>query len=148
MRTIAKILLACLVASVIFFACLRLLPHQLQTAIPPRTQTGAQKEDPELVIIDCVHHEPEGRFWVSYGYGPGVQVFGYPSKGGVYVLNPCFGVELDFLRLDRFNNTERPSKSDPNWQAKEEAHCNRSQLPFSFSLSFLCLFIPIYFLHV
>ncbi|RHZ44748.1 hypothetical protein CDV55_100713 [Aspergillus turcosus] len=78
-----------------------------------------------MEVIDCVQHEPEGRFWVSYGSGPGVMVLGYPSKGGVYILRSCFNVELDFLGLDRFNNTERPSKSDPDWQAKEEAHCNR-----------------------
>jgi hypothetical protein len=87
--------------------------------------------------IDCVQHEPEGRFWVAYGSGPGVNVFGYPSKGGVYVLRNCFGVELDFLGLDRFNDTERPSKLDPDWQAKEDAHCDQSQLPFSFPL--LCM---------
>ncbi|KAJ6096928.1 hypothetical protein N7486_007674 [Penicillium sp. IBT 16267x] len=75
--------------------------------------------------IDCVQHDPEGRFWLAYGSGPGVMVFGYPSKGGVYVLRNCFGVELDFLGLDRFNNTERPSKLDPDWQAKEDAHCDR-----------------------
>ncbi|OJJ73305.1 hypothetical protein ASPBRDRAFT_121978 [Aspergillus brasiliensis CBS 101740] len=75
--------------------------------------------------IDCVHTEPEPRFWVQYASGPGAAVRGFPSKGGFYVLRQCVGVELDFLGLDRFKNTERPSKSDPDWQAKEEAHCDR-----------------------
>ncbi|CAK46245.1 hypothetical protein CBS115989_5280 [Aspergillus niger] len=74
--------------------------------------------------IDCVHTEPEPRFWAKYASGPGVAVYGFPSKGGFYVLHECVGVELDFLGLDRFGNTERPSKSDPDWQAKEEAHCD------------------------
>ncbi|KAJ5921467.1 hypothetical protein N7466_009793 [Penicillium verhagenii] len=74
--------------------------------------------------IDCVDDEPEGRFWLSYGSGFGAKVFGYPSKGGVYILRVGFGIELDFLGLDRFNNTERPSKLDPDWQAKEDAHCD------------------------
>ncbi|GLB01628.1 hypothetical protein AtubIFM57258_000037 [Aspergillus tubingensis] len=75
--------------------------------------------------IDCVHTEPEPRFWAEYGLGPGVAVYGFPSRGGFYVLRECVGVELDFLGIDRFGNTERPSKSDPDWQAKEEAHCDR-----------------------
>ncbi|GAA5232297.1 hypothetical protein GCM10025794_33830 [Massilia kyonggiensis] len=37
--------------------------------------------------IDCVQHEPEDRVWVGYGSGPGVKVFGNPSKGDVYVLD-------------------------------------------------------------
>lgn len=91
--------------------------------------------------------EPEGRLWLGYGSGPGVMVLGYPSKGGVYVLRNCFGIELDFLGLDRFNNTERPSKLDPDWQAKEDAHCDRSQLPFSFPLT-LFIYIYIFLFHV
>ncbi|KAJ6014733.1 hypothetical protein N7540_009324 [Penicillium herquei] len=126
MRTIAKILFPCLVIPVIFLACWQFLPHQLQTTIQARTQTLAQEQQPQMVRIDCAQHDdPEGRFWLSYGSGPELLVFGYPSKGGVYILHTCFGVELDFLGLDRFNNTERPSKLDPNWQAKEDAHCDR-----------------------
>jgi hypothetical protein len=145
MRTIAKILFPCLVTSVIVLMCWQLLPQQLQTTIQARTQTQAQEQQPEMERIDCVRHEPEGRVWVGYGSGPGVKVFGYPSKGGVYVLDNCFGVELDFLGLDRFNNTERPSKLDPDWQAKEDAHCDRSQLPISFSLTFLFFIFFLFF---
>ncbi|GFF32844.1 hypothetical protein IFM46972_03696 [Aspergillus udagawae] len=105
--------------------CWQLLPQQFQTTIQARTQTQAQEQQPEIERIDCVQHEPEDRFWVAYGSGPGVKVLGYPSKGGIYVLRDCFGVELDFLGLDRFNDTERPSTLDPDWQAKEDAHCDR-----------------------
>jgi hypothetical protein len=97
MQTIAKILFPCLFTSFIVLACWQLLPHQLQTTIQARTQTQAQEQQPEMERIDCVQHEPEGRVWVGYGSGPGVKVFGYPSKCGVYVLDNCFGVELDFL---------------------------------------------------
>jgi hypothetical protein len=135
MRTITKILLPCLVTSVIVLMCWQLLPQQLQTTIEAQTQSQGQEQQPEM------QHEPECRFWVAYGSGPGVKVSGYPSKGGVYVLRNCFGVELDFLGLDRFNDTERPSKLDPDWKAKVDAHCDRSQLPFSFSLTFFFLFI-------
>ncbi|KAG2012349.1 hypothetical protein GB937_007178, partial [Aspergillus fischeri] len=64
-------------------------------------------------IMLTTTHDPEGRFWVAYGSGPGVNMFGYPSKGGDYVLRNYFSIELDFLRLDRFNDTERTSKLDP-----------------------------------
>jgi hypothetical protein len=98
MRTIAKILFPCLVTSVIVLACWQLLPRQLQTTIQARTQTQAQQEQqPEMERIDCVRHGPEGRVWIGYGSGPGVKAFGYPSKRSVYVLDNCFGVELDFL---------------------------------------------------
>jgi hypothetical protein len=54
----------------------------------------------------------------SFGAGPGTSVYGWPSKGGLYVLASCDGVELDFLQLDRFNVTSR--SQDP---AEEDAHC-------------------------
>lgn len=54
----------------------------------------------------------------SFGAGPGTLVFGWPSKGGLYVLRGCGGVELDFLQLDRFNVTIRSQNP-----AEEDAHC-------------------------
>ncbi|PYI10661.1 hypothetical protein BO78DRAFT_270354, partial [Aspergillus sclerotiicarbonarius CBS 121057] len=76
--------------------------------------------------IDCVPGPPpERNSWASFGYGPGATVYGYPSKGGRYELDHCFGIELDFLGLDRFNTTPHPPKSDPEWQVKEDAHCAR-----------------------
>lgn len=79
------------------------------------------------MIIDCANHDPEPLFWIYFSCSPGVAVFGYPSKGGVYILTGCFGVELDYLGLSWFENTERPSASDPDRQGKEDAHCERCQ---------------------
>ncbi|KAL6859304.1 hypothetical protein J3F83DRAFT_749680 [Trichoderma novae-zelandiae] len=63
---------------------------------------------------------------VEFARGPGGFVRGWPSKGGLYALGPCLGVELEFLGLDRFHNTPRPSISDPTAAAEEEeTHCNK-----------------------
>jgi hypothetical protein len=35
-------------------------------------------------------------------------VYGWPAKGGLYVLEDCVGLELDFLGLDRFEDKMRP----------------------------------------
>lgn len=67
------------------------------------------------------------QFWAYYGSGPGVTVTGWPSQGGIYKLEVCSRVELEFLGLDLYNNTLRPSESDPEWQNKENAHCDRSK---------------------
>lgn len=78
--------------------------------------------------VDCVHHcRPERRFRFRYGYGPGVDVYGWPSKGGVYVLHDCLGVELDFLGYDRFDLPR--DLVEP--QAEEDEHCDRSEFPGS-----------------
>lgn len=50
-------------------------------------------------------------------------VYGWPSKGGVYTLHDCLGVEFEFLGFDRFN----PPKLRAGSQAEEDAHCDRSQ---------------------
>lgn len=57
---------------------------------------------------------------VSFGYGAGASVRGWPSKGGFYTLYPCFAVELDFLGLEHFQEANRT-----NDKAEEEAHCKR-----------------------
>ncbi|KAJ5605717.1 hypothetical protein N7510_008498 [Penicillium lagena] len=71
------------------------------------------------------HFTDEPQFWARYGSGPGVAVTGWPSQGGIYTLQVCSRVELEFLELDLFNNTLRPSASNPEWQNKENAHCDR-----------------------
>lgn len=55
----------------------------------------------------------EPQFWAYYGSGPGVAVTGWPSQGGIYKLEVCSRVELEFLELDLFSNTLPPSISDP-----------------------------------
>ncbi|KAJ5904309.1 hypothetical protein N7504_006692 [Penicillium tannophilum] len=67
----------------------------------------------------------EPQFWTYYSSGPGVTVKGWPSQGGIYTLDVSSRVEIEFLALDPFNNTRRPTNSDPNWQQKENAHCDR-----------------------
>ncbi|GIJ98257.1 hypothetical protein Aspvir_000373 [Aspergillus viridinutans] len=65
---------------------------------------------------NCPPQSQIGR--TSFGAGPGTSVYGWPSKGGLYVLQSYDGVELGFLQLDRFNSTIR--SQDP---AEEDAHC-------------------------
>ncbi|EYE97936.1 uncharacterized protein EURHEDRAFT_449211, partial [Aspergillus ruber CBS 135680] len=51
-------------------------------------------------------------------------------------LNFCFAIELDFLGLSRFENTERPSTSNSYKYHKEDEHCARSQFAsFTFFLT-------------
>jgi hypothetical protein len=118
------ILLPCLIASAVFVLLTLLLPQLRPTATEPAIATTnnlwATKEDSAGPL-------PSSRFRVEFASGPGVTVLGWPSKGGIYVLSPCFGVELDFLELDRFHNTERPSKSNADSKSDEEAHCDRSE---------------------
>lgn len=64
------------------------------------------------------------RFRARFLRGPGAAVEGLPAIGGIYTLDGATGVELDFLELDRFRNTERlpgAARGSP----EEEAHCDR-----------------------
>ena len=45
---------------------------------------------------------------VQFGSKPGVTVYGWPAKGGLYVLRHCTGLELDFLGLSRFEDQVWP----------------------------------------
>lgn len=49
-------------------------------------------------------------------------VRGFPSTGGIYLLDSADPVELDFLALDRFHETPRSSSDDP---AAEDRFCQR-----------------------
>lgn len=101
------------------------------TQFPP---TGPQDDLPERLQVvgsdwttpqDCFQRDPQ--FWLSYGSGPGVVVTGWPSQGGVYILDASSRVEIEFMHLDPFSNTRRPTNSDPEWERKENAHCDRSK---------------------
>lgn len=74
---------------------------------------------------DCFPREPQ--FWLYYGTGSGTIVKGWPSRGGIYTLEVSSRVEIDFLELDPFNSTPRPTNSDPEWQQKENKHCDLSE---------------------
>jgi hypothetical protein len=50
----------------------------------------------------------------------GTSVRGWPSSGGIYIAADVYGVELDFLGLDRF----KPSPRSEN-PAEEDAFCQR-----------------------
>ncbi|KAI7785508.1 hypothetical protein LA080_006929 [Diaporthe eres] len=65
-----------------------------------------------------------GQWRVKFRNGPGSSVRGWPSKGGHYALGSCLTVEMDFLKLDRFKDADRPRDS-PSAEADEEAHCQR-----------------------
>ncbi|KAL2130369.1 hypothetical protein VTI74DRAFT_6551 [Chaetomium olivicolor] len=66
---------------------------------------------------------------VSYGSTAGALVFGWPSKGGVYV-HRASAVEIEFLGYERFKPVHRPSQTDPDGAADEESHCNKSKAPY------------------
>lgn len=78
-----------------------------------------------IVPQDCFAREPQ--FWLYYGPGPGAMVSGWPSQGGMYTLEVSSRVEIDFLELDPFNSTLRPTDSDPEWRQKENKHCDLSE---------------------
>lgn len=52
----------------------------------------------------------------------GTIVYGWPSTGGVWIKEDCYGVEMEFLGLNRFNATPTQRKSDPQ---TEDAFCQR-----------------------
>lgn len=97
-----------------------------------------EREQPET-RIDAVggylcDDKEENKHRTRFGRGPGVSVRGWPSKGGIYILERCFNIELDFLKLDKFHNKPQPSPSDLNAIAEEEVHCNRSKYNVIFLL--------------
>lgn len=109
--------------------------------------TIKEREQPEIridVVGGCsCDDKEEKKFRTRFGRGPGVSVRGWPSKGGIYILERCFSIELDFLKLDRFHDTPQPSPSDLNAIAEEEAHCNRSKYNgllyfYFFQSSYMC----------
>lgn len=71
---------------------------------------------------DCVYYPPQPTLRSNWGLR-GAIVRGWPSRGGLYVAEQCFGVELDFLGLDRFHESRR---SDD--QAEEDAFCKRMRM--------------------
>lgn len=58
------------------------------------------------VKTDCVHlalreqSDEKTRFWGSSKPGS-TTIYGYPQKGGVWILKQAFAPEFDFLGLDR-----------------------------------------------
>ena len=97
---------------------------------PPAMSTYSESDTepgwdgPELPYFD----QPLER--VAYGTKPGARVFGWPAKGGVYILLVS-AVEVEFLGYDRFEHVPRPDPTDPDTAADEEAHCNKRTPPLA-----------------
>ena len=68
--------------------------------------------------IACVIEPSKPKERAVFGRSSGATVYGYPSKGGIYILECCDGIELDFLGLDRFTPSSRSEDT-----AEEDAHC-------------------------
>ncbi|KAK1449961.1 hypothetical protein CMEL01_07297 [Colletotrichum melonis] len=66
---------------------------------------------------------PEQKYRTSFGIRSGTAVRGWPSHGGIFFLDDCVGVDLEFLQLDRFEPTLRSED-----QAEEDAHCLRMRM--------------------
>ena len=52
------------------------------------------------------------------------RVLGWSSTGGILVLEDCTGVELEFLRLDRFEQAQPRSQN----ATEEDEHCKRMRM--------------------
>lgn len=120
-----------MVAFVAALITLGFLFRQSRTSMPTIEFEELQDDEPEydyMVQMQAAYcdKKEEERTRVSFGAGPGALVKGWPAKGGIYLLDDCFGIDLDFLKLDRFQETLQPSQSGPDAAAEEEAHCNRS----------------------
>ena len=82
--------------------------------------------DGELTA-SCERPASRDNLRVSFGFKPGVaMVKGFPSTGGVYILPFCSGMELDFLGLDRFEETPRCGLS-PDRTGEEERKENKQE---------------------
>ncbi|KAJ5992963.1 hypothetical protein N7451_008687 [Penicillium sp. IBT 35674x] len=98
---------------------------------PSSSSTPREQIEKLQVVMDYEAITPQDYFardqeyWLYYPAEAGLMVTGWPSQGGVYKLDVYSRLELEFLGLDLFNNTRRPSTSDPEWQNKENAHCDR-----------------------
>lgn len=118
------ILLPCLMAVAAFFLWSRLFPRERAVA-PRKDLPDALKVPDDYMPVSCPPIAEPSRHRCKFSSGSGVTVRGWPSTGGVYIL-ACTGVDLDFLGIDRYHDTERPSESDPDAKSNEEEHCNRS----------------------
>ena len=96
----------------------------------PRKYDPSHEDDTDWDV-----EEPTGYQRVAIG-AHSTTVFGYPSTGGVLVLENCNGVDLDFMHLSRFESCQSPragststSKStDKDVTARnqeEDEHCAR-----------------------
>lgn len=92
----------------------------------PTLGTRISSNSPEDTIYDpfCIAPRPHTRYGTGFGIGT-TNIYGYPKRGGIYVLPHALGVEFDFLGLDRFGSL-RSEQSELLPPDDEEAFCNKS----------------------
>lgn len=88
------------------------MPHQSDPNM------SLQNDDDTCDLHDP-NEEPLPAVRTEFG-AAGTIVYGWPSTGGVWVHEDCYGVELNFLGLDRFE----PSETQ-RYSPEEDAFCNR-----------------------
>lgn len=115
--------------AVIAAAALAKLVIDRQLAPPAMSTYSESDTEPGWDSRELLYFDPPLER-VSYGTKPGAQVFGWPAKGGVYILLAS-AVEVGFLGYDRFEHVPRPDPTDPDTAADEEAHCNKSTPPLA-----------------
>lgn len=95
-----------------------------------RSRSSTQSDSPKYDHICPPHQKPSpSRF--GFGLGPGsTTVYGWPKKGGIYVLNGCVGIDLEFLGFDGLGEeTDLTKEMRSEEEEEEEAHCNKSKFP-------------------
>jgi len=125
---------ACILAIITFFAIRTSLRprgvlHTIQTWM---SWNVLRSEQERLDIMQrepiCTLHdpfeEPLPAIRTQFG-GLATVTYGWPSTGGLWVHDRCYGLELDFLGLDRFNESATQRDSDV---AAEDAFCKRLEL--------------------
>lgn len=112
------------------------LPTRTTTKVPgsprsPPFQTRGDYFAASDIDVACPPHQRPSRPRLGFGLGPGsTTVYGWPKKGGIYVLNGCVGIDLEFLGFDRLGEERdltKETRSDS--EEEEEAHCNKSEYP-------------------
>lgn len=100
---------------------------RLQARLFPRTPDPLDREIFVQYKYTCDLHDPDEDPLPSIRTeftGRGTIVYGWPSTGGVWVKHDCYGVEMGFLGLDRFNGSDTQRDSDPE---AEDAFCQRME---------------------
>lgn len=105
------------------------LPRKSTTSIVPGSPhfPPSTWEDSRAYGTCPDYERPSSRF--AIGLRPGITVYGWPAKGGVYVLDDCVGVDLEFLGFDRLGESKdlsNETRSDSE-EEEEEEHCYRSR---------------------
>lgn len=85
--------------------------------VPSPDAKGRLMDQTSQARMDC-GGDAQNNDRLFFGSGPSNTVYGWPSYGGLHVLDDCSAVELDFLGLDRFVESSR--SQDPE---EEDAHC-------------------------